>query len=400
MNILLSFFWLLLTLTQALPGVSSGGSALEPFTKRDDSVPYVCSGDTCPQCLISSTSKISSPANYVEPRSDLTKRAFVPSSSPNPQTLLPRTLVPPIPGQMSPFMIEEVNNAVLQGHDTVHGAQNGVEWSTAYIWPLRNSQSTISVQGLWGCTSIIVLTETAIYTSHFWEGAFRDTNRFQNEVMNMLGPGNPAQNMAGLQGVFDFTNPADDWMEIWIITPTLFLSPDPTILQYPDEIDQIEAQIRNILPNAQTPQRFPYERLPLPIFQQSTFAGKTIVRYDPKQAEAQPANMLDCPTPIARLELWNQDSPLVTSHQWNASPNQLKKRDSTCSGPSPDPEGDPPCVNVEDPDSGKAGYCSCSGGITVSNAASTGTNTGANYKPCPFTAIPTLTSVTPPMTTS
>lgn len=46
------------------------------------------------------------------------------------------------------------------------------------------------------------------------------------------------------------------------------------------------------------------------------------------------------------------------------------------------------CYNYADPDHGIGDYCRCYNGATTTNAPQTGTNTGTNYNPCPYTVAP------------
>lgn len=53
-----------------------------------------------------------------------------------------------------------------------------------------------------------------------------------------------------------------------------------------------------------------------------------------------------------------------------------------------------PCYNYADPDEGIGDYCICSNSagsyISTPIAQATGTNTGSNYNPCPYTVAPTI----------
>lgn len=55
-----------------------------------------------------------------------------------------------------------------------------------------------------------------------------------------------------------------------------------------------------------------------------------------------------------------------------------------------------PCYNYADPDNGIANFCTCSNGASTVIASATGSNTGSNYRPCPYTSAPPPPIVTPP----
>jgi hypothetical protein len=57
----------------------------------------------------------------------------------------------------------------------------------------------------------------------------------------------------------------------------------------------------------------------------------------------------------------------------------------------------PICTYREDPDQNRnGGQCICSNSVTLPQAASTGSNTGAHYNPCPMTSIPPMPTTKPP----
>lgn len=53
-----------------------------------------------------------------------------------------------------------------------------------------------------------------------------------------------------------------------------------------------------------------------------------------------------------------------------------------------------PCYNFADPDNGVGNECMCSNGQILPTAPSTGTNTGTNYNPCPYTTVPPASTTT------
>ena len=56
----------------------------------------------------------------------------------------------------------------------------------------------------------------------------------------------------------------------------------------------------------------------------------------------------------------------------------------------------PPCWNYAAPEEGITNFCTCVNGASLPNAPATGTNTGDNYSPCPWTVAPSLTPTTIP----
>ena len=153
-----------------------------------------------------------------------------PSSYPSPSTFKRR--VPPPPEKISfshegPLKIKkrvlpEVNDAPWYGnldsflyaqiqiaeeaHNEVDLRGRGVGGeSSALAIELRALSVNMVVQGMYGCTSVIVISQGLVWGSHFWEyESFMDGNDvFEATVIDILGPGDGTAAMPGLSQYTD-----------------------------------------------------------------------------------------------------------------------------------------------------------------------------------------------------
>lgn len=88
-------------------------------------------------------------------------------------------------GGIDEFMEVETD---LATYPVPHGS--GSDLSTGISAPFLNKAFTMSLRGLYGCTSLIVLSHQGVYISHFWEDpSFLNDNNFQKQVIDVLENG-------------------------------------------------------------------------------------------------------------------------------------------------------------------------------------------------------------------
>lgn len=81
------------------------------------------------------------------------------------------------------------------------------------------------VAGLFGCTSVVIISETGVWFSHHWESPsfLGDDSRFEREVLSTIGDGDP-DDLARMPGAFSLAEgsgilSANSNVQIFISTP-------------------------------------------------------------------------------------------------------------------------------------------------------------------------------------
>lgn len=71
--------------------------------------------------------------------------------------------------------------------------------SSALARQLGTRPLNVAVQGLYGCTSVLVVSQQGTWMSHFWEGSsFKSQQAFQADVLNTICRGDGTNWMPGL----------------------------------------------------------------------------------------------------------------------------------------------------------------------------------------------------------
>ncbi|KAK2765092.1 hypothetical protein FQN54_008791 [Arachnomyces sp. PD_36] len=150
----------------------------------------------------------------------------------------------------------------------------GVERTTSDYVAFEKKVLSIAVTGLYGCTSVIVISRRGAWASHIWEGIFAhaDDDNFQQEVIDKIHRGDNTdehkfgvdqlrnQEGVGSRGVIfgDQTDPEyDPKVHVFVVTPRtrvdIVVSTDPernnrfSNLRAPAIYSSREKQIRNNL---------------------------------------------------------------------------------------------------------------------------------------------------------
>lgn len=128
--------------------------------------------------------------------------------------------------------------------------------SSALFFPLLNQRLNVAVAGLYGCTSLVIVSTQGVWMSHFFEvPSFQNQENFKTQVLDVLGPGDGTSNMPGLNQYLGEgkafgpnTNP-----RAFIITPQDRINPQPNVYMYSDMIDQLRDSITALFRNGGSP---------------------------------------------------------------------------------------------------------------------------------------------------
>jgi hypothetical protein len=195
------------------------------------------------------------------------------------------------------------------------------EVSTTNSISFSNQVMSLAVAGLWGCTSVVAVSEQGAWASHFWEStSFANLQNFPYDVLNKLwlGTGIPMVNEYGLgqlrnndailQGhMFDDVNNP----RIFIMTPRIRDDHDSSetaggdSILYPWQIDKVEEELRKIFGDNADISTIQYSPLRFNAEDNGfdTHRGKLLVQYQPA-AQACQANTGNGDQPQAKWRLW------------------------------------------------------------------------------------------------
>lgn len=208
--------------------------------------------------------------------------------------------------------------------------------STGIIHVLENKKKDAAVHGLFGCTSVVVVSKVGVWISHFWQvPSFRadlanynrartgpDIANFDEQVIQEMQDGGP--NIPGLKPL---TAPREIFDEVYkprwtIVTPRDFTGVVGSWLYQP-EVDEIQDVLRELFPNA-PPSIIDYEPKSDDDSQMNTPSGKILFQYDPFDTMVQDPNRPCDVYQLARYRLWVEDRPgPAWEGSWAALPSQL-----------------------------------------------------------------------------
>ncbi|MCJ1414891.1 hypothetical protein MMC32_001220 [Xylographa parallela] len=245
--------------------------------------------------------------------------------------LMKRAMVSPTNygGDVQEFLLGEYSHA-----DWVNLRQTIGKPSSALLHKLVNSQYDMVVQNLYGCTSVVVVSERAVWMAHFWEGpSFTNgQQQFETEVLNTMVDGDGTSEMPGIK---QYTTPNnlfgnDAYPQTLVITPRNRNSQTPGSFEYGPMKDDIVKTLRNLFPGNAAHGVAPVEPIVidyLAIYDKAawlnTATGKILVQYYPDEAIV--TNLEDpCKTTqYAMLKVWVEDRPQpVYQRTWTAEDQQ------------------------------------------------------------------------------
>ncbi|KAE8359918.1 hypothetical protein BDV27DRAFT_149164 [Aspergillus caelatus] len=201
--------------------------------------------------------------------------------------------------------------------------------SSALFRELGNVKFNLAVQDLYGCTSVVVVSEKGVWMSHLWENPAFATkgpsgewlpsadNKFEADVLNALEDGN--QEMPGLA---QFTKNGGAFIAayrpfayIFYQTGSHYPNYDRT---YKARINQISQKLQRLLPLNTPPLIYQYDRAGGHMMRAK---GKVLFQYEPNERIMQTK---DGPLQQALNRIWLEDRPtFVHQRYWPAWPRQM-----------------------------------------------------------------------------
>ena len=288
--------------------------------------------------------------------------------------------------------------------------------STGFSRPLNDKRYDAAVHGLYGCTSIVVVSRSAMWISHFWEvPSFRaiganwgqprvqaDIDNFNDQVIEEMQNGGP-----DIPGLTQFTAPGGQFhseeQPVWAIVTPRANDGVASTYRYGPEVDAIKGVLGTLFPDV-PPVVVDYVVTNLTESAKGTI-GKILFQYDPYEAvitdPKDPCEIYQ--QAIYRLWVENGSTP-VLQDLWSAQLQQLipeflsylsykHKRDvSSCEIPSSLPQAametsGPDLVFSSEPDP-EATYW-----ITLSNTV--GSEAFSNSQPSSSRSFSTTATSTP-----
>lgn len=207
-----------------------------------------------------------------------------------------------------------------------HRSEGGV--SSALVRGLVNHKYDMAVAGLYGCTSVVVVSKRGVWMSHFWEDpSFQSQDQFQTDVLDLLAVGDGTGEMPGIKQfigpglVFD----TDARPHTLVITPRNRETMAPGSYEYGPMVDQIVKSLKDLFPAALPPQVSDYlKRDSTADIRFHTASGKLFFQYDPAQAMYADSHRPHKTIQQATLRVWLEDRPApVYAMAWIAEPQQL-----------------------------------------------------------------------------
>ncbi|KAI9717937.1 MAG: hypothetical protein M1828_007029 [Chrysothrix sp. TS-e1954] len=230
-------------------------------------------------------------------------------------TLAERALPSPYPGYVNTIRPRWIEQTGL-----VHG-----QW---FDYP--NDPGVVGVNGMYGCTSVIVVSDKGVFISHIWENpVFIDRNfvptsdaQFGNVLLALRDGTADCQPLSGLIGTDNSPGPLNQKYHprVWVMTPfALDTDPEvgsPTELLYHERAYSLLHQVAGILPGRDVAQSvigyIPTNR------EESTriggTAGRAIIEFDPREREVVNQNGLPGSQrfQIGAWRLWVEDREIVS----------------------------------------------------------------------------------------
>lgn len=233
----------------------------------------------------------------------------------------------PWDGDVATFLYAQIEIAEESGNEVALRSRGIRGISSALAIQLRARPLNMVIQGMYGCTAVIVVSERLVWGSHFWEDeAFKANDEiFQASVLDLLGPGDGTPQMPGLAqftGTGGRLAPAT-MPQVFIVTPG-FVSGSGAMF-YPQKVVKIEDTLKGIFGQDIPVELILYDPVDPPAEPDSdgdsdgdvewTPEGRLLFQYDPVQQRCNGVQ-------TAMWRLWIEDE-LREEDSWQATGDQL-----------------------------------------------------------------------------
>ncbi|KAM0227734.1 hypothetical protein ACHAPO_011302 [Fusarium lateritium] len=230
----------------------------------------------------------------------------------------------------NPFYIDSLSTNPA----TVWDDQSGLTTGHFVGAPLDFSWSAAGVNGIYGCTAVLIVSNLGVYTSHIWEvPGFLDAadlttptsdEFFDTNVVKVLRDGTldatTATGVRSLVGTEDAPGPLHSQFEphVFVVTPfsNVQNGANPSLYRYEARANQLSSQVTGMIPGAIAGGVFGY----MPINQFAStgggYFGRTIVEFDMLDgliASPQDPNKFQA---LGRWRFWVEDH-LWATHSFN-----------------------------------------------------------------------------------
>ncbi len=208
--------------------------------------------------------------------------------------------------------------------------------SSALAFGLAATPFSAAVQGLYGCTSLMIISTQGVWMSHLWEnpsfqvGGVVNQANFQAQILDRLGPGDGTAEFPGLNQYLNTEFAADTKPVAIILTPRNRANPQPNVLMFQNQITQLSEKVQTLFGGTRTssgqftggtlngiPLIVDYTPKSDDFSQTWTSSGKALFQYDPVEIRCNGVQW-------AMVRLWVEDRVLYTyKHYWVARANQI-----------------------------------------------------------------------------
>ena len=258
--------------------------------------------------------------------------------------------------------------------------------SSALAFGLGPNRFDVAVQGLYGCTSLIIVSTQGVWMSHLWEnpsfqvGGVVNQANFQAHVLDRLGPGDGTAGFPGLNQYLNSEFAPDTKPVAILMTPRNRVNPQPGVLMFQNQITQLIEKVETIFGATKTSSgQFTGGSLKGGVliadytpksdqFSQTwTSSGKALFQYDPVETRCDGVQW-------AMVRLWVEDRPLYTyKHWWVARANQV-----VAAPANPQAAGN---QKRQDQSADETPAPSCLASMTATGSISTGTMSNSGSLP-------------------
>lgn len=145
--------------------------------------------------------------------------------------------------------------------------------SSATFFALLDQPLSVVVEGLYECTSLVVMSTQGVWMSHMFESPwFQGQYNFRTQILDVLGPGDGTNGM--LPGLYQLLGPGGAFghetrPKAFITTPRNRFNPQRNIHMYSNMIQQLLAFVANLFRSCGSP-----------LFANSANEAKAILVYD------------------------------------------------------------------------------------------------------------------------